>query len=500
MSMAVLQEAGALLKFRVMQLIALAAMIAGIGGAAMDAKYCVLDPDIWWHLKVGDWIVEHVAVPHSGLFSSTAAERPWTAYSWGYEVLLSRAYAWFGLVGFGVFGIVLTVMVAAVLFWVLLELSGRFWIAWLLTSAACYAFLFGLMPRPVFFSMAFFAIALGALLEAERTGSMRKLYWLPVLFAVWANLHIQFIYGLALFGLFVAVNGLQRLAAASKLSFFERNFTVPTLPTLQLAGVFAGCMLASCLGPYSYHLFQVVFAYSKAKVTYSTIIELLPLNFEVPGHYVQLLLAGGAFVAIGWQKKINPFKLIFLVIAAVVAFRTTRDAWFICIPAVAFIADAVHTEIRDFRFRLPDGLGVMAGLIFLLFLIARNTDFNDRGLDRAISRMYPVNAANYLRANPVAGSLYNSFDWGGFLIWYMPQYPVSVDGRNDLYGDELDKRLYDSEAGNPSYEQDPYLNAASVVLLKKSVPLAKLLTIDKRFRVYYQDELSAIFVRRPSEP
>lgn len=92
---------------RWLQLSPLSALLAGIGIIALRPKYSLLDYDIWWHLKVGDWIVDNLSLPHSGILSRTAA-RPWAAYSWGYEVLLSRAYAWFGLVGIGAYGTLLT--------------------------------------------------------------------------------------------------------------------------------------------------------------------------------------------------------------------------------------------------------------------------------------------------------------------------------------------------------------------------------------------------------
>ena len=78
---------------RFMQLCALVALLTGMGVIAFQSKYCVLDADIGWHLKVGDWIIDHLAVPHTGILSRTAANRPWVAYSWGYELMLSRAYA-----------------------------------------------------------------------------------------------------------------------------------------------------------------------------------------------------------------------------------------------------------------------------------------------------------------------------------------------------------------------------------------------------------------------
>ena len=127
--MSAANELRALLRLRWLQLLALAALLVTVGVIAFNLKFSVLDLDIWWHLKVGDWIVQHRAVPHNGLFSWTAADRPWVAYSWGYEILMSRAYAWFGLLGIGIYGTLLTLGVAYSIYWMARRLSGRFWLA-----------------------------------------------------------------------------------------------------------------------------------------------------------------------------------------------------------------------------------------------------------------------------------------------------------------------------------------------------------------------------------
>lgn len=68
-----------------------------------------------------------------------AAGHPWAAYSWGYEVMLSRACAWFGLVGVGIYGTALALMVAFSVLWMTGRLSGRFWLACMLAAVCCYA-------------------------------------------------------------------------------------------------------------------------------------------------------------------------------------------------------------------------------------------------------------------------------------------------------------------------------------------------------------------------
>jgi hypothetical protein len=520
-----------ILRLRALRLGATAALFVVIGEMALRLKYFVIDSDIWWHLKVGDWIVDHIAVPHTGILSRTAAARPWVAYSWGYEVLLSRAYAWFGLIGIGVFGTILTLAVAASIFWMLLRLSGQFWPSWLLTWAVCWSFLFNGTPRPFFFSIAFFAVTLTLLLETNRTGDVKKLYWLPPIFFIWANLHIQFIYGLFLVGLFAAVclarTLLSALARATSSSGIQKLVSAlnplggQDCPpyTTKLIAIAAACVAATLLGPYTYHPYLVVFEYSKAKFTYSVIVELQPLSFRGYSHFLELFIAAAGFFAVGWQARLRNdqgksqlsldlFKLSLLTIGTVIALRTMRDAWFICLPAAACIADALRAykqerpqENAEEPAIAPRDLwlqraAVTAAVVVCLIPIANAVDFNERGLDRAISAGYPVNAINYLRRHPVRGPLYNNLNWGGFLMWYMPDYPVAIDGRNDLYGDDLDMIFYNSESAQDCYKTDPYLDHAGVVLLDSTLPLAKVLTIDPRFELVYHDDIATVFARR----
>ena len=369
------QDLRVLLRNRALQLCALVALLTVVGGLAFQLKYCVLDYDIWWHLKVGDWIVEHIAVPHTGILSRTAANRPWVAYSWGYEVLLSRAYAWFGIVGIGLFGTLLTLAVAYAVYRMLRRLSCRFWPAYLLAGIVCSAFLFNGMPRPFYFSIVLFSVTLTLLLEANRDGRIQTLYWLPLIFLLWANLHIQFIYGLFLVSLFVGFALAQRLAKSCGIAL--PALLPPILPASTLSLIFVACVLATLVGPNFYHPYQAVYEYSKAKFTYDIIIELQPLSFRGYSHYAELLLTAAGFFAVGWQKKLDPFKLALLTIANIVAYRTMRDAWFICIPAAACIADFSPKEaVCDRPESWMENVGVAAVVALLLAIMSSSLNFN----------------------------------------------------------------------------------------------------------------------------
>jgi hypothetical protein len=66
-----------LVRNRLVQLAALVLLLARLGIYALKVKYGVTDFDTWWHLKVGDWIVQNGRLPYTGILSRTAAQRPW---------------------------------------------------------------------------------------------------------------------------------------------------------------------------------------------------------------------------------------------------------------------------------------------------------------------------------------------------------------------------------------------------------------------------------------
>jgi hypothetical protein len=494
----IFEELRGLSRMRPLPFLVIAAIMGLVAWHSCVLKFCVTDPDIWWHLRVGDWIIANRTVPHVGIFSRTAANMPWVAYSWGYEVLLSLAYRGSGIFGIGVFGVVLTMVVAYAIMSMLRRLSGSFWIACGLSGATYFSMLFTMMPRPHFFSIALFVLVITMLLDAQQNASVASLRWLPFIFLVWANLHIQFIYGLFLFGLFVAVNLAQRAAVA--LGAYPRYVQPPTLPAKWLVVLFAISVLATLVGPNTYHVYRVIFEYSRANFGYLYIRELQALDFRFPEHFGQLLLTGAAFLVVGWQNKIDPFKLGLLTICALVAFRTTRDGWFICIPAAACIADFFHDfqSEPDRMESLAENSALFAVVALLIALIFPNIGFTPRALDSAVRGKFPVDAVNYLRQYPVPGPLYNSFNWGGFLIWYMPEYPVAIDGRNDLYGDELDVRFFGVQDGLASYSDDTFFKESRLILLNNREYLSERLSRDPQYKILYQDALAVVFV--PQSP
>ena len=150
------------------------------------------DADFWWHLKSGQWILEHREVPKVDPFTFASADRPWVDLSWLFQVTLAAAFAAGGVAG----AIVMTAAVCAAAVVVVLILSDRRAPFWLIT--ACWLPAVSLMsarfvPRPEIFSVLWLALYLTILLKADVTPALAWL--LPLIQVFWVNTHGLFILG-----------------------------------------------------------------------------------------------------------------------------------------------------------------------------------------------------------------------------------------------------------------------------------------------------------------
>jgi hypothetical protein len=461
----------------------------------------VVDPDIWWHMRVGQWILQHHAFPHQGIFSAFGATHPWAAYSWAFEVTLACLVKAFGLLGVSFFVLIFQLTFVLGLFLLTRYLSRSFWSAWLLSAVAVWALDLNRVnaARPVSFTMLFFLIELALIFYAERRRNARILYWLPLLFLVWANFHIQFVYGLVLPGLWAAVKTIEAWISGQSISPQPSSAqTSPPFRPATLWVVFAACLLATLFNPYTVHVYRVIFDYMGSTYAYNTIAEFRAPTFREAADYLHLLLVAAAFFVLG--RRLEPFRLALLTITTLVSFRSMRDVWFACLPAVAIIAASVRPTDADsaesaFGIRARRLIPVLAGTIVIVLLSSIDNGLSNRALFQAVHDSYPVDAAHFIQEHRLPGPLYNNFNWGGFLIGNLPDYPVSIDGRTDLYGDDYYRQEVETLMGR--HTDDPALAQANTVLLPVSVPLSGMLSRSPQFKLVYQDKMAVVFVRNP---
>jgi hypothetical protein len=133
------------------------------------------------------------------------------------------------------------------------------------------------------------------------------------------------------------------------------------------------------------------------------------------------------------------------------------------------------------------------------FGYAEHVGLTPQNLIGAVDSFYPVRATEYVRDHHLPGPMYNSFNWGGFLIFNLREYPVSIDGRNDLYGPAVGERVRNTMQGI-DWKSDPGLARANFVLIERGDTLAKLLAIDPDFKLVYADNLAVIFTRNHPVP
>jgi hypothetical protein len=134
------------------------------------------------------------------------------------------------------------------------------------------------------------------------------------------------------------------------------------------------------------------------------------------------------------------------------------------------------------------------GIVCMLALIGWARGLSASRLWGAIDDKFPSQAASFIEEQNLAGPLFNHFDWGGYLIWRLPQLPVAIDGRTNLHGDQRLLRSFHTWAGERGWHSDPDLMAAGVVIADPRLPLASLLRLDPGFERLYEDTHAVVFV------
>ncbi len=449
----------------------------------------VVDPDVWWHLRVGQWVVDNRTVPDTDPFA--AEHRPWVAYSWLYEVVLYGLYRWLGLAGIVVYRAVLSLAVVAGLHRLVARRDPHAVRAAALAAAGALAVAPLFSERPWLMTILFTTLTVDAVLDL-RAGRRSFLAWLlPGIFVLWANTHVQFVYGLLVLGLACAAPVLDRLLG--------RDLPGDARSLRRLVPLTVLCVLATLVNPYHFRLYGVVLEYAVQPGPFRFVNELKALEFREVSDWVMLALGAAAVFALGRRRRLDTFETLLLAAAGAFAFRSRRDLWFLVTASLAILATAGRRPVPEaarLKLGLRQGLVPGALLAGVAVLVAWGRDLREGRLRDTVAEVFPARAAAVVAERACPGPLFNDFNWGGYLIWSLPHLPVALDGRTNLHGDERILRIGNTWAGGAGWENDPDLAAAGVVLADARAPLASLLLRDERFVLIHEDPLARVFVRR----
>jgi hypothetical protein len=458
---------------------------------ASQAMIPVVDPDIWWHLRTGQWIFSHGEVPITDPFSAYGMGKPWVAYSWLFEILVYALFTKFGLMGILVFMVSMSFLIALVLHGALRRARLPFIVEVFLVAVALGAMSSLLSPRSWLFSILFFTVELFILFHVRRTDKIAPLLALPPLFVLWANLHMQFVYGLAVLGLFLVEVLLSHMPSLGLYPRHRPNISVGRVSLLLLA-----CLVATLITPYHFRLYIPIFEVIGQTGAFQLILELLPLSFRDLPDWLALMVAIVAVFVLGWQRAWLPFPTLLLLMGTVLAFRARRDVWVLVLAAV-FIISEFGSFVRSepsFGFTKLRTICVIVALTVAMYLIGVRRQISEPHLESVVERLFPVAAVKFINERNYSGPLYNHFNWGGYLIWTLPSLPVSMDGRMNVHGDQRIERSFNTWHGLRGWESDPELMKARLVISGVKDSLTNLMRTDSRFKLVYEDAIAAVFV------
>ena len=449
----------------------------------------VLDNDLWWHLRTGQWVLAHHAVPATDPFSTPGAGKPWAAYSWLFEIALYGIFQAFGLTGIVVLVGASSLAIAAALHRLILRFQLPFAVTFLLCAIGFVALSPMYTPRPWLLTLLFFTIEI-IILVSWYGGHRHSLFWLPLIFTLWANIHIQFVYGLFLLG----------VAALSNLLVGYRAAPIEAPPPFrnsrELIVTTVASALATLLNPYGVGVYFVIWQYASQWVPFALVQELKAATFRSAPEWLLLFTAMAAAYLLGFRKEKWPLPYLLLAAGAAISFRATRDLWFLLLIALPVIAWELSKLPWKRRERPPRWYAIPVAVCIVLIgcAVVRLRHLDQAHLDKLLAERYPVAAAEFVADHHLRGPLFNDFDWGGYLIWRLPELPVSMDGRTNVYGNDELRRHYATWTGAPSWKSDPGLASANVVIANVNLPLTSLLESDVRFREVYRDHVAAVFV------
>ena len=451
----------------------------------------VQDPDLGWHLRAGEWMLDHRAVPLTDPFSAYGQDRPWVAYSWLFEVFVAGLYRRLGPISVIVYTVAMCMANLLALQLLLRRLGAGVQKAVVISGLAAVALTPLFAPRPWLFTTLFFIVTLHLLTMVEQTRRVRHLLWIPLVFVAWANIHIQFVYGLALIGMYAV----EPLIA----TWLNRSEPVRNVrgELGRRAALLAACVAATLVNPYGIKVYVPVLEVVQSTTMFQYITELHAMDFRHPAHWIVLAMILGAAFTLGRERETRPLPWLLLGAGVFVGFRATRDIWMPVIAAAAIMASVKQENPAD-SLRLPAWAvsSVVVVVALMTLVLAGKQKLAPADLEADLAREYPAAAVRFIESHHYAGPLFNHFDWGGFLMWRFPAVPVSIDGRANLHGDQRIARAVSTWSGAEGWAQDPELCAARLVIAQVHLPLATLLRSDPRFDLVYTDDVAAVFVAR----
>ena len=384
----------------------LAPLFVALAAFALALATPPSDPDMYWHLASGKWMLDHGQLLRADVFSSTVNGQPYSVGEWLGQIVLYVAYLAGGWTGLVILRGLLVGVCAFFLTRVALRGGAPIIVAVPVTCAALLLSEIVWTDRPHLFTLALFPLLLDLLLAA-RAGRFGLLLGVPPLMLLWTNLHGGYALGLALVGVFTLEALLVR-----------RNFAAFAITA-------STAFAASLVDPGSLGL-SAAAAHATAPPRF--IVEESPPDVTRPAGFVFAAFIIGT-LALAMRGGGTLLDLLLLAPLLWLGLSAQRHMPYFAFAAVPFISAAVPRAWAPLEAWLarrrpyPRGAIVGFGAGVAAMALAGVAFVPNAPNERA----YPTVVLDAVRSG--SGVLLNEYDWGGYLIWRAPERPVFVDGR-----------------------------------------------------------------------
>jgi len=423
------------------------------------------------------------------IFSYTKAGALWVNAFWLSEILLYRLQSFGGYFALGLF---VALSGAATFSLIQRRMSGSPIVNSFVVVLAAIAATPVWGPRPQALSF-----LLVALLDfwLDRPQRFRKWLLIP-LFALWANLHGGWFWGFLLLTAHIA-------------GLFSKSFFVPAAEGIrlkresaELLGWTALAAAAIGLNPNGIEIWKLPFAQVNVSLQ---IQEWLSPDFHRVDFHPMLWMLFLLLLAAPFAPKPLDTAQIFKVIGfAYLTFVAQRNIALFAIVAAPLLSAWMNAALqalppektRKASLPLnPKFTRVFNALIlFIAALVALGNLFTLTQKQR-VEANYPTAAVEWFQTNHPPGRLFNSYNWGGYLTWTLPEYPVFIDGRADLYGNDLLAQWQDVVAARENAPSILEAWQVEAVLLEPHWKIVDALQ-KQGWALAFQDEQSVILLRK----
>ncbi len=487
-----------------------------------------LDTDLWWGLATGRYIVEQGRIPDRDVFTFTAENAPWVNQEWLSHVLHYVLFRELGGRALALYKIALaaaTVLLAAS---VGRRRSGSFVLG--AGSAMAAAFLcrtyFDIRPQLFTFLG---ALAMVAITDAYRRGARpRLLLTLPLLTALWANLHFGFVYGA---GSLLLIAAVEIAKAASGLP--DRPLAMRR--ALWLGAAAAAATLATAVNPEGFRALTFPFTSLQPDGPWKDLVEWQPtvlfargpLNPIFFGYFLVAQIVVAAVAAGMAPRRFDLTDFAHVAATGAMAISARRFIPLFALVSAPFLARNVALIQRRLRGGAEDApeleragdataVGLLAaavlGFTLLQAVPAARADFAGGLFPGMVGNyFFPAGGVEFLARNPLPGRLYHPYVWGGYLTYWLPERKVFIYGGNVVYPLDVWQDSYALLSGDARWSEildrrgialvlwpTPAVKPAFQLLLKRlqASPSWQLIYDDKQAQVFAHVERGSAWIAR----